>query len=221
MHGRDFCTLEISVVTGGAVGRRGFHIPSFMAGGTIRSYGRMGARERIDGIMIKGTGFPARICAVAARTIFRESGQCVIRIFGTLEISGVTGGAVGRRGFHIPSFMAGGTIRSHGCMCTRERIDGIMIKGTGFPARICAVARGTIFRESGYYVIWIFGALEIGRVAGGTFFRRIFSAGICMAFGTIIRHCRMSAGEWIKLIMVKGAWTPTWRGGMTGHTIRR
>ena len=69
----------------------------------------------------------------------------MVGIFRTLEIGGVTGGTVGRRGLHIPSFMAGGTIRSHGRMGARERIDGIVIKGTGSPAWICAVTRGTIF----------------------------------------------------------------------------
>ena len=192
-----------------------------MAGGTIRSYGRMGTGERIDGIVIKCTGFPAWICAVATGTIFRESSQCMVGIFRTLEIGGVTGGTVGRRGLHIPSFMAGGTIRSYGRMGTGERIDGIVIKCTGFPAWICAVATGTIFRESCQCVIRIFRTLEIGRVAGGAFFRCIFSAGIRMAFGTIIRHRRMSAGEWIKLIVVKGTWTPTWGGGVATHTIRR
>ena len=120
---RILSSLIGGIVTGVTVSWRGFYIPCFVTCGTIRSHGRMGTCERIDGIVIKVTGSPAWICTVTCGTIFRESGQCMVGIFCTLEICGVTGGAVGRRGFYIPSFMAGGTIICHGCMCTGERID--------------------------------------------------------------------------------------------------
>ena len=191
-----------------------------VAGGAIAGNGSMRPVQHIIIIVdAKGGRRPARRRRMAALTVHREAQRLVVRVH-TLGVVLGMATVTGIGGIVVVPVVAAHTIIRHYGVCTRQRVETIVVEGGWRPGRF-RVAAFAIHRELPGLVVGVRRLVVILRMAACAGIRRVVVVPVVATCAVICNRSVRPIQSVIIVMVIKRSGVPARPGGMAGRTIRR